>query len=32
MIKRERYIAPIRAFYDSDLIKIITGVLYESLE
>ncbi|MBQ8913251.1 MAG: ATP-binding protein, partial [Lachnospiraceae bacterium] len=26
MIKRERYIAPVRAFYDSDLIKIITGV------
>ena len=26
MIKREAYIAPIRGFYDSDLIKIITGV------
>ena len=26
MIKREKYIAPIRAFYDNDLIKIITGV------
>ncbi len=26
MIKREKYIAPIRAFYNSDLIKIITGV------
>lgn len=26
MIKRERYIAPIREFYDSDLIKIITGI------
>lgn len=26
MIKREHYIAPIRAFYDSDLIKIITGI------
>ena len=26
MIKRERYIAPIRDFYESDLIKIITGV------
>lgn len=26
MIKREKYIAPIRSFYDSDLIKIITGV------
>ncbi|MDY2647847.1 MAG: hypothetical protein SOV63_03465 [Pyramidobacter porci] len=25
MIKREKYIAPIREFYDSDLIKIITG-------
>jgi len=24
MIKREKYIAPIRSFYDSDLIKIIT--------
>ncbi|HJJ36040.1 MAG TPA: ATP-binding protein [Methanocorpusculum sp.] len=26
MIKRERYLAPIRAFYDDDLIKIITGI------
>ena len=26
MIKREKYIAPIRGFYDDDLIKIITGV------
>ncbi|MBR1772240.1 MAG: ATP-binding protein [Lachnospiraceae bacterium] len=26
MIKREKYIAPIRGFYKSDLIKIITGV------
>lgn len=26
MIKREKYIAQIRGFYDSDLIKIITGV------
>ena len=26
MIKREKYIAPIRSFYNSDLIKIITGV------
>ena len=26
MIKREKYIAPIRGFFDSDLIKIITGV------
>jgi len=26
MIKREKYIEPIRAFYDSDLIKIITGI------
>ena len=26
MINRERYIAPIREFYDSDLIKIITGI------
>lgn len=26
MIKREFYITPIRGFYDSDLIKIITGV------
>ena len=26
MIKREKYIAPIREFYDSDLIKIITGI------
>ena len=26
MIKREYYIAPIREFYDSDLIKIITGI------
>ena len=26
MIKREKYIAPIRGFYDNDLIKIITGV------
>ncbi len=26
MINREHYIAPIREFYDSDLIKIITGI------
>ena len=26
MIKRERYISQIRAFYDSDLIKILTGI------
>ena len=26
MIKREKYIKEIRPFYDSDLIKIITGV------
>ena len=26
MIQRERYIEPIREFYDSDLIKIITGI------
>lgn len=26
MINREHYIAPIRKFYDSDLIKIITGI------
>ena len=26
MIKREKYIARIREFYDSDLIKIITGI------
>lgn len=26
MIQREKYIAPIREFYDSDLIKIITGI------
>ena len=26
MIKRERYLAPIRAFYDDTLIKIITGI------
>jgi len=26
MIKRERYISQIRGFYDSDLIKVITGV------
>jgi len=26
MIQREKYLAPIRSFYDSDLIKIITGV------
>ena len=26
MIRRERYIEPIREFYDSDLIKIITGI------
>lgn len=26
MIKREKYLASIRGFYDSDLIKIITGV------
>jgi len=26
MLKREKYIEPIREFYDSDLIKIITGI------
>ncbi len=26
MIKRERYLKPIRAFYDSDLVKVITGI------
>ena len=26
MIKREHYIKNIRTFYDSDLIKIITGI------
>lgn len=26
MIKREKYMGPIREFYDSDLIKIITGI------
>lgn len=26
MIKRERYLSQIRAFYDSDLIKVITGI------
>lgn len=26
MIKREHYIKPMRSFYDSDLIKIITGI------
>ncbi len=26
MISRERYIAPIREFYDCDLVKIITGI------
>ena len=26
MIKREKYIEPIREFYDSDLIKVITGI------
>ena len=26
MIKREKYIKEIRPFYESDLIKIITGV------
>ena len=26
MIKREKYIQAIREFYDSDLIKIITGI------
>ena len=26
MIKRERYIEPIREFYDSDLIKVIMGI------
>jgi len=26
MIKREKYIAPIRDFYNSDLIKVITGI------
>ncbi len=26
MIKREKYIKAVREFYDSDLIKIITGI------
>lgn len=26
MIQREKYISQIRGFYDSDLIKVITGV------
>lgn len=26
MLKREKYIEPVRPFYDSDLIKIITGI------
>ena len=26
MIKREKYLEPIREFYDSDLIKVITGI------
>ena len=26
MIKREKYISRIRGFYESDLIKIITGI------
>lgn len=26
MINREHYIAPVREFYDSDLIKILTGI------
>ncbi len=26
MIKREKYIKPLREFYESDLIKIITGI------
>ncbi|MBO4501222.1 MAG: AAA family ATPase, partial [Clostridia bacterium] len=26
MIKREKYISEIRGFYDSDLVKVITGV------
>lgn len=26
MIKREKYIEPIREFYDGDLIKVITGI------
>ena len=26
MLKRERYIAPVREFYDSNLIKLITGI------
>ena len=26
MIYREHYIKPVREFYDSDLIKIITGI------
>lgn len=26
MIYREHYITPVREFYDSDLIKIITGI------
>jgi predicted AAA+ superfamily ATPase len=26
MIQREHYISPVRDFYESDLIKIITGI------
>ena len=26
MIKREKYISEIRGFYESDLVKVITGV------
>ena len=26
MIKREKYMKPIREFYDGDLIKVITGI------
>ena len=26
MIKREKYIEPIREFYNGDLIKVITGI------
>ena len=26
MIKREKYMEPIREFYDGDLIKVITGI------
>ena len=26
MIKREKYMNPVREFYDGDLIKVITGI------